>query len=859
VPAGRFFLDPRGFERKSTGSYYTHPSLVSRLIISALEPVLQERLEEAGEDQDARELALLSIKVCDPACGSAAFLIAANNLLGAALAKIRSGEDYPAEAVVRGARRDILSHCIYGVDLNPMAVELAKVSLWINAAVSDKPLNFMDHHIKCGNSLIGTTPELLEEGVPGAAFDSVKGDDRKFASAVKKRNQREQRGEDSLHYEGGIQPDAELAVLRTVEDLASVDPERARAEYEEWEASQEHRRKVLLANLWTSAFFWPLKDGAPEPPTDGFLRRVKEGNGEPRGGVAERLKALAREHRFFHWHLEFPEVFVEGRSGFDCVLGNPPWERIKLQDQEFFATRAPEIANARTATIRRRMISKLPETERELAEAYAAAVRSSELQSKFIRKSGCFPLCGGGDVNTYAVFAELAPSLLAVDGRAGIIVPSGIAMDFTYRNFFAHFMESGRLLSLYDFENRKGIFPGVHRSYKFSLLTLGGEDVSVEDTDFAFFLLDVDDLLDPERRIPLAPGDLELLNPNTRTCPVFRSRRDAEITKSIHRHFPVLINENEPDGNPWDISLMTMFHMTNDSDLFRIRGELESDGWTLKGNAFHRDGERYLPLYEGRFGHQFNHRFAEQPGGQLHELTDAERQNPSRLIEPQYWVSEEETNARLKRRRLGSRFGMLGFCRVARNTDDRTCIATILPFGAASYGWILSLGPDTEDLVSLAAVYNSFALDYVLRNALSQPSIPQSTFEQIACPGPDTFSRATKWEPSQTIREWLTPRVLELTYTARDLGPFARELGYDGSPFGWDPERRFLLRCELDAAFFHLYNIERGDVDYIMETFAIVKRKDQERYGEYRTKHTILEIYDRMLAAASTEPRRARL
>ncbi|MFZ1316425.1 Eco57I restriction-modification methylase domain-containing protein, partial [Methanothrix sp.] len=190
-PANSFILDPRGSARKTTGSYYTHPDLVQELIKSALEPVLAERLNSAGSGKEVRERAILSIKVCDMTSGSGAFLIAACNRLALELARVRTEPTVPDDDAIQEAKRDVLQSCIYGVDLNPMAVELTKVSLWINAMVKDKPLNFLDHHVKCGNSLIGATPELIAKGVPDEAFKAVTGDDKKISKHFKDINKKQ--------------------------------------------------------------------------------------------------------------------------------------------------------------------------------------------------------------------------------------------------------------------------------------------------------------------------------------------------------------------------------------------------------------------------------------------------------------------------------------------------------------------------------------------------------------------------------------------------------------------------------------------------------------------------------------------
>jgi hypothetical protein len=426
-----------------------------------------------------------------------------------------------------------------------------------------------------------------------------------------------------------------------------------------------------------------------------------------------------------------------------------------------------------------------------------------------------------------------------------VIVPTGIATDATTQHFFKDLVQKHSLAALYDFENAAPIFPDVHRSFKFCLITMAGREERETAASFAFFLHDPELIAVSE--FALTPEEITLLNPNTGTCPVFRTRRDAEITLDIYRRVPVLVREGDPNGNPWGITFTTMFHMTNDSKLFRAREQLEADGWTLRGNIFQRGPERMLPLYEGRMGHQFDHRYELTSYG--HQLS---RTNSPLVAIPEVWVAERDVLERLERRHYSCTSALLGHRRVARNTDERTAIAAFIPFGAASYGWIISAGPPAADLAFIAASYNSFVYDYCLRNSVTQASIPQSTSEQIPVLSPSTSHSPAPWQLAVIITDWIKEYVLELTYTAYDMAPFARDLSDHGPPFQWDPERRDLLRAELDAAFFHLYGVSREDADYILDTFPIVRRKDEERHGEYRTKRLILEIYDAMQKATDT-------
>ncbi len=872
VDAATFTLaTAAGNERKTTGSYYTPTSLIVSLLDSALDLVL----DEAATTLEP-ESAILALKVLDPACGSGHFLIAAAHRIAKRLAAVRTGDDEPAPEAVRRALRDVIGRCIYGVDVNSMAVELCKVSLWMEALEPGRPLSFLDHHILWGNSLLGATPALLASGIPDEAFKPLEGDDRKVVAELKKRNRAEAKGQGLLavdHVENLTGP-----LARAINDLDALgddefaDIEEKQRRYAALQASAEAEHAGLLADAWCTAFVIPKRIGTPIL-TQGVIDQLRA-NPAVRPTVLSTIVDARDRYRFLHPHLAFPHVFrtppegeePENRNtgwsgGFDVVLGNPPWDRVKLSEKEFFATRHPDIAAASGAT-RKRMIVELAKDDPTLHTEYLAALRQADGESHLLRSSGRYPLCGRGDVNTFAVFAENMRALLGTTGRCGIIVPTGIATDDTTKHFFADLVEERSLISLFDFENAVGLFPGVgHGRFKFCLLTIAGsERPAKEGAEFVFFAHRTSDLADPERRFTLSAEDLALLNPNTRTCPVFRSSRDAELTKAVYRRAPVLITEGPPERNPWAISFSRLFDMTNDSALFRSAADCEAAGAILDGNVYRSpEGRIWLPMYEGRLGHQFNHRFASQPRGILTEVTTEQLKDPTFLVEPQFWVPEAETNARLARRDPRCRTGLLGFRRVARNTDERTVIAAILPWGAASYGWILTLGPEALRLAALLCLYNSFAFDYLIRGSLTQPSIPQGTFEQIAAPSPMAFQQEAG-RLQLPVTDWLIPRILELTYTSWDLQGFAADLNYPGPPFQWNDERRALLRAELDAFVFHLYGTERDAVHYILDTFPIVRRNDETAHGEYRTKRLILECFDAMAKASiSGEPYRTLL
>lgn len=577
-----------GSERKSTGSYYTPPELVAELVRSALEPVIEERLKAARPPEE-KEQAILSIRVCDPACGSGHFLLAAARRLGKELAKIRTGEEEPAPERVREAIRDVVAHCIYGVDKNPLAVELCRVALWLEAHCAGKPLTFLDHHIKCGDSLVGVLDlAILEKGIPDEAFTPVSADSKEAARSLKQRNRTEcqslQTGQLSLAFDTD-QVVAELSQerqkLEAIPDNSPAEVSRKQQLYSRYCQDPQHQKLVEACNLWTAAFFQPLiPDFSRAITTQAVADRLQERT--PSQALAT-AQALAVENRFFHWPLEFPEVFESG--GFDVILSNPPWERIKLQEEEFFASRNTAIARAPNAAARKRLIAALPQTNPALWEAYQRALHAAESASRFLRSSGQYPLTGRGDINTYSVFAERVRSLLNIRGRAGIIVPTGIATDATNQFFFADLAGKGQLASLFDFENRQRLFPAVYSRMKFCLLTLTGSRTQTDATTFTFFATRTEHLRDPRRAFRLSATDIARINPNTRTLPVFRTRQDADLTRAIYQRVPVLVNEHTGE-NSWGVRFLRMFDMSNDSHLFRTRAELEKQGYRLVGNVF---------------------------------------------------------------------------------------------------------------------------------------------------------------------------------------------------------------------------------------------------------------------------------
>ena len=846
--------ESRGHARKTTGSYYTPDELVQLLLASALDPVIERTVDAHPEDAVD---ALLELAIVDPACGSGHFLLAAARRLADRVARIRAGGT-PTPDDYQHALRDVVRRCIYGVDMNPLAVEICKVGLWMESIDPGLPLTFLASHIRCGNSLIGTSRALMGEQVPDAAWTVLEGDDRKVTRSLKRRNREEIAGQRGLPFE----PEGEKGTLgdavRAVEQAPDTDAAALAEKQQRWNAllaSQAYEHEKLVADVWCAAFVWPkVEPGAvaAAAPTTGTWLALRDGEVPPSPVLLDTVRRIAEGYGLFHWDLAFPQVFARG--GFDVVLGNPPWERVKLQEQEFFAKREPSIATARNAAERKKLIAALPATNPALWKEWTSATRVAQGQSHFVRQSAHYPLCGKGDVNTYAVFAEHNWQMLAPHGSAGFIVPGGIVTDDTTKEYFQALLDRNVLASVYHFENESLVFKGLHHAYRFVLLTIKES----RHADLVFYARRAVDIDDRWRHFALTPADFAALNPNTRTCPTFRSHRDAVINLTMYRRAGVLWRESDPDGNPWGLRFLSMFHMANDSGLFRTRAELASAGWRLNAERFEKDGEVMLPLYEAKMIHQFDHRFgsyeiqseAQANQGKLPELGHAAHADAGRITLSRYWVHEDEVAARLDE--TWGRHWMLGWRNIARASDMRTVIACIIPRAGVNHSFQLMMPSANAQVVAgLYANLLSIPFDYCARQKVGGVNFPYFTMRQLPAFRPEAYAMAAPWAASIRIRDWLLPRVLELTYTAWNLKAFAEDCDDDGPPFVWDPHRRFQLRCELDAALFHLYGVSRDDTAYILDTFPVLERSEEHEHGEYRTKRVVLETYDALAAAAA--------
>ena len=896
---GDIVVRPNVFARRDSGSYYTPDDLVDLIVRETVGPLADARVDafavkaeelassEGPEDRRMGRLKrldpaerLLRLKVCDPAMGSGHFLVNLVDYLADRVIEAMA----EAEALVEGylsplaeridgirntimdnaehrswtvdpaqlddrhiVRRMVLKRCVYGVDKNPMAVELAKVSLWLHTFTVGAPLSFLDHHLRCGDSLFGSWVK----------------------PAIRRAEER-----NSLFLRGPLERAMRAAApMQIIEELTDAEIAEAHrsadifAEVSEMTAPLHAFMSLLHALDWldlrkreVEAAFLKWLDGVFGDQIDIAQGEQFDSEDTALPHLMDALR-LAASERFLNWQVAFPGVWsdweaAELTGGFDAVIGNPPWDRMKLQQVEWFAARRRKIAMAPRAADRKRMIAELEKAGDPLAQEYALASERAAAGARVARTSGVYPLLARGDLNLYSLFVERAMTLVKPDGMVGLLVPSGIASDKMAAPFFKGVATEGRLKALYDFENRRTrydappFFPDVDSRFKFCAFVASPAPEN-DAAGCAFFLQAVSEINDPDRCFPLSAEDFARVNPNTGTAPIFRSRRDAELTTAIYDRLPVLVDRSTgEEAKAWPVRYSTMFHMTNDSGSFRTRSELvEKEGaWPIEGNRFDSPSGEWVPLYEGKMVQAFDHRAASivvNPNNlhrpaQPRTATIEQHGDPDWLPDPQYWVLRGETS-------FAEAPYLLGFKDVTAPTNVRSMIAALIPnSGVANTLPIVAADwRSGADGALLLANLNAVVFDYVARQKIQGQHLNWFIVEQLPVVPPERYG-TVNFGP-KTAEEIVRDAVLELTYTAHDMAPFARTMGHmDGHgevlpPFRWDDERRHSLRAKLDALYFHLYGVtDRDDIRYIYSTFPIVEREENAAYGSYRSRDLCL-------------------
>lgn len=909
-----------GLDRQSTSSYYTRPDLVQNLIKTTLEPVIKEKISHLSTTEE-KVKALLNMKVCDAASGSGHIVLAMARTIAWYICTLRTGEDNPASLDYRQALREVISRCVYAVDYNPDAVELCKVVLWIEGYCAGKPLSFLDHHIRCGNSVLGVSAlQMLIDGVPDKALTA---EDKDTLKALKKMNQEAIKAvngdsgneqllglENSFGVENMTAAQIGLAdKIRFINHLPEDTLEEEIIKQERWKELMDSARVDCLrraCDIYTYAFYntvkheeiikekedvngkWQLEPEVPYTKT--VIRALQEidameclEKGKPlptyylqlSADFKTEVKRMADEQRFFHWCVEFPEVFASNK-GFDVMCGNPPWDKLQMEEEKWFAGKNNDIVKAANQADRKKKISQLEAEDPILYQEFQKACNAIASQSNFVKNSGRFPLTAVGKLELSSLFAELCLSF--TKEAWGLVLPTGIAVNDSNKYFFSKLIDENRLISLYDFENREKLFD-IDSRFKFCLITAGKAQAEPRTVSGGFYLTRIDHLLDPRRIYTLRTDDFARFNPNTKLCPIFRTAKDANLTAKIYRKAPILIND-ETKENIWGIRFMMMFNMASASSVFRTRKQLDELGGQLQRDSYIVENDVYVPLYEGKMFWLYNHHYASFPNEyEVEKRPSSINSTPYSIladscssIAPWYWVNKSLVDSRLidcdkegNVRWKWEHSYYIAFRDVARAADARTCIASLMPSGIAA-GDKAPLVFTSRSLIPsacFAAMLSSLVFDYVARQKVGGSSMALFIMKQQPVLTPDQIPSSMQWQ--------MVKRVAELCYFNHDMDGWASELWDEMNeeqraelpqlgaqqPWIYNPERRAILQAELDAIFAHLYGLNTEDLRYILdpedicgkgcinETFRVLKDNEIRQYGEYRTKRLVLEAWNK--------------
>jgi hypothetical protein len=523
--------------------------------------------------------------------------------------------------------------------------------------------------------------------------------------------------------------------------------------------------------------------------------------------------------------LEFPEVFEKG--GFDCLLGNPPWEKVQPEQEQFFQSYYPKIADIKDSEKRNEAINDLKENDLAVFKLWQKYKNSVYRFSNFLTSSEKYTKSATGNRNLYRIFADVAVHTINKTGRVGFIVQSGIYADDLGKVFFEHLISHKNLISLFDFENTEKYFQ-IDSRMRYSLITLGNNYSSPP--IYGFLLRKIEDLQSKTKQFNLTALEIELINPNTKNCPQFKTRFEADLIIKVYRNPNIKILWSESGGN---------FDLTFTSEMINISRAPKVIFTDIKTP----DLSRYMQVLEAKNIYHFDHRYSTFSVNQSRK--DLEQGNSLDVDLIQKMSTEYEIQCRYcvpvnfydsKNNDLYQNKWYIGVRGIASSTNERTLITAIVPRMAISYSINLILPKDPLVGMLLCSNLNTFILDFITRSKVSNNNISLFIIKQLP------IQNYEYW--SDKLKEKVLENTLKLSATSNSLKSI---LKITENPFklnSFEIKERFLLQCELDAIYTHLYGLEKEEIDYILETFPIVKRKDINKYGNYRTKETILQMYD---------------
>lgn len=832
VGPGQAYLARISIERADLASFYTPTDLVDLLLTKSLDPLITQRLGAAGDDPQAQVDALLDLKVIDPACGSAAILVGALDRLAYAVAKARSHPHEPLPNDLAHARREVLQSSIYGAEKDPFAAELAKVALWIHCIVPDQPLTFLDHHVVCGDSLIGWPLLNVPTRIEDAAYDvsGAKGPFKSRLTKAKNTNRAFGAGGD-LFQTGAVEFNLTLpAALHGPEHTPAHVRAKANA-YREWQASPAYATWKHTADIWTAAHFWTDGDTHATPTSRDYAAAL---DGHPDLDLAARSAALLADINPIHWPLAFPQIHARG--GFDLVVGNPPWEQYKGEEQPFFKQHLPRIA-AMTSETRKKAIADLEHTDPTMFTRWKTYQAGQERLAHFAKSSGRYTRTSN-EANTYVLFTELAADSSA---NVGLIVKSGIATDAAPSAVWKRLVRARRVRAVLDMVNQepsgKRVFPAVAAVERFTVLHLGPPSDNPPLASMLNFGV-AEASTNPLR--PWTRDELRTFAPRTETLPSSGDPAEIALALDLQDKFPTL-DFSETDGlNRWGLKYSRLFDSSG----------AKSKGWLLRGPALethgfvlgrdkryrHPDGREAVPVYEGQMANRWDHRartFEGYAGRKLYGakpgipwVSDVQHRDQSFEVQPRYWMYSAVASARLDEIAPEGNT-LLALRAIGRTwTDRRLLRVCVMPRTPALHGLPVLVAPSDWALMA-TGLLNSMTMDFLARIHASSGNVSPWAISQCACP-----SRGQ-------VEAEMTEVAERLSLTSNSVATDFRS-----TPTVWDSGERVRLDARADALAAKSYALTSAEYEVVLNHFKLLEKIETRDLGEYRSKRLRLEAFE---------------